>query len=138
MVAFREALRDKSPGAILRQSFLGFSIIMEPLSPRNVNIQSKSKTAMKAEAQAADLKKAALQREKSLAEPPPPFLVQPPVEYGSLSEKYRVGAHLGKGGFAICYEGELQCRTPGKRNKVYALKVVKAKMTQKKMEDKVC
>ena len=110
---------------------------MEPLSPRHVNIQSKAKAATKADVQAVDLKKAALQREKSLADPPPPLVVQPPVEYGSLSEKYKVGAHLGKGGFAICYEGELQCKTPGRRNKLYALKVVKAKMTQKKMEDKV-
>lgn len=92
---------------------------------------------MKSEAQAADLKQAALQREKSLAQPPPPLVVQPPTEYGALSEKYKMGKHLGKGGFAICYEGELQCRVPGKRNKLYALKVVKAKMTQKKMEDKV-
>ena len=111
---------------------------MEPLSPRHVNVQSKAKIITKIEAQAAEVKKSALQREKNLAEPPPPLVIQPPVNYSSLSEKYKIGGHLGKGGFAICYEGELQCKRQGRENKMYAMKVVKAKMTQKKMEDKVC
>ena len=110
---------------------------MEPLSPRHVNIQSKVKIASKNEVQSVDAKKAAAQRDKNLADPPPPLVVQPPVEYGSLSEKYKIGGQLGKGGFAICYEGELQCRKPGKDNKVFAMKVVRAKMNQRKMEDKV-
>ncbi|KAI9044691.1 Pkinase-domain-containing protein [Aspergillus affinis] len=60
--------------------------------------------------------------------PPPPALVTEPTEYG---ERYSTGAFLGKGGFAVCYEGTLL-----RNNRVFAMKVVKSEMTQKKMQEK--
>lgn len=46
-----------------------------------------------------------------------------------------MGRELGKGGFAICYEGTLLGHKH-ETNK-FALKIVKAKMGVKKMEEKV-
>ncbi|EEH07142.1 serine/threonine-protein kinase plo1 [Histoplasma capsulatum G186AR] len=60
--------------------------------------------------------------------PPPPPTVREPEEGG---EEYITGKFLGKGGFAVCYEGRL-----ARSNKVYAMKVVKSEMNQKKMEEK--
>lgn len=61
--------------------------------------------------------------------PPPPSIVTEPEEDG---ERYSTGAFLGKGGFAVCYEGALS-----RNGRVYAMKVVKSDMGQKKMEEKV-
>ncbi|KAL8826556.1 MAG: hypothetical protein Q9191_003725 [Dirinaria sp. TL-2023a] len=108
---------------------------MEPLSPRAVNIPSKSRAAA-----AKDYAKPSANKEppkaKEHAIKPPPIIVQPPVQEGMLSDKYRIGNHLGKGGFAVCYEGELQCKKYKTTDRVYALKVVPATMNHKKMEDK--
>ncbi|KAF4151769.1 hypothetical protein CNMCM6936_003545 [Aspergillus lentulus] len=60
--------------------------------------------------------------------PPPPSLVVEPAEGG---ERYSTGAFLGKGGFAICYEGTLL-----RNGRVFAMKVVRAEMAQKKMQEK--
>ena len=108
---------------------------MEPLSPRAPNIQIKPKAAVKQAVNPIEAKKIATQKEH--APKPPDLVVQPPVDEDSEPESYRTGNHLGKGGFAICYEGELQCETENSRDRVYALKIVPAKMNQKKMEDKV-
>lgn len=62
--------------------------------------------------------------------PPPPPLVTEPEEHG---ERYSTGSFLGKGGFAVCYEGTLV-----RNGRVFAMKVVKSEMNQKKMEEKVC
>ena len=48
-----------------------------------------------------------------------------------------MGKELGKGGFAICYEGTLAGQKYGSRSTKFALKIVKAKMGMKKMEEKV-
>lgn len=59
---------------------------------------------------------------------------RPPVtvtEPGTSSQTYVVGKKLGKGGFAVCFEG----RTQGTQE-LFALKVVKAKVEQKKMMEK--
>lgn len=61
---------------------------------------------------------------------PPPSLVPEPEDGG---ERYSMGAFLGKGGFAVCYEGTL-----ARNGRVFAMKVVKSQMPQKKMEEKVC
>ena len=82
-----------------------------------------------------EAKKITIQKEH--APKPPSVVVQPPVDEGSLSENYRTGNHLGKGGFAVCYEGELRCQGPNKKEHIYALKIVPTKMNHKKMEDKV-
>ncbi|KAJ5766139.1 uncharacterized protein N7511_003755 [Penicillium nucicola] len=64
---------------------------------------------------------------KNHAEPPPSVVSEP--EDGG--ERYSIGAFLGKGGFAVCYEGAL-----ARNGRVYAMKVVKSQMPQKKMEEK--
>lgn len=65
---------------------------------------------------------------KSYADPPPSVVAEP--EDGG--ERYAIGAFLGKGGFAVCYEGSL-----ARNGRVYAMKVVKSQMPQRKMEEKV-
>lgn len=60
---------------------------------------------------------------------PPPSIVTEPEDGG---ERYSMGAFLGKGGFAVCYEGKL-----ARNGRVFAMKVVKSQMPQKKMEEKV-
>lgn len=59
---------------------------------------------------------------------------RPPVsvtEPGSSAETYVTGKKLGKGGFAVCFEGRSKSTS-----QVFALKVVKAKVEQKKMMEK--
>lgn len=58
---------------------------------------------------------------------PPTTITEP----GSSPETYLVGKKLGKGGFAVCFEG-----TTKRSSEVLALKVVKAKVEQKKMMEK--
>ena len=65
---------------------------------------------------------------KNHAEPPPSIVPEP--EDGG--ERYSIGGFLGKGGFAVCYEGTL-----ARNGRVFAMKVVKSQMPQKKMEEKV-
>jgi hypothetical protein len=65
---------------------------------------------------------------KNHADPPPSIVTEP--EDGA--ERYAIGGFLGKGGFAVCYEGTL-----ARNNRVFAMKVVKSQMPQKKMEEKV-
>ena len=115
---------------------------MEPLSPRSTNIQTKPKKSQKEMAAEDEARKAEAARkaakEKEYAPPPPEWVVQPPVTFGGLAEKFKTGRLLGKGGFAICYEGELRSKkTDPKKTTVFALKIVRARMTQKKMEEKV-
>src|SRR5882757_440856 len=58
---------------------------------------------------------------------PPSSITEP----GSSPETYLMGKKLGKGGFAVCFEGKTK-----KNSQVFALKVVKAKVEQKKMMEK--
>ncbi|RMZ85278.1 hypothetical protein DV738_g170, partial [Chaetothyriales sp. CBS 135597] len=53
------------------------------------------------------------------------------VPEAGTSEKYMMGRKLGKGGFAVCFQAQSQSQ-----GKIYALKVVKAKVEQKKMAEK--
>lgn len=104
---------------------------MEPLSPRPVNIQMKGhppKEKAIPDAAAQNAEKAL--KDKEHAPAPPEWVIQPPLRPGGSPEKFRSGKHLGKGGFAICHEGSLGI-------KKYAMKIVKAKMHQKKTEEKV-
>ncbi|PGH10369.1 PLK protein kinase [Blastomyces parvus] len=100
---------------------------MEALSPRSTNIFPKPKTGpmMKASAKDAPPQKA---RSAKNHAPPPPATVREPRDGG---EEYITGKFLGKGGFAVCYEGRL-----ARNNRIYAMKVVKSEMNQKKMEEK--
>ena len=117
---------------------------VEPLSPKSANIQYKPRIAKQKDAKdmvdeeakrIEAAKKAA--KEKEYAAIPPEWVIQPPVSAGGLAEKYRTGKLLGKGGFAMAYEGELRNKSSQMNQKVFALKVVRAKMSQRKMEEKV-
>ncbi|GAB1203577.1 hypothetical protein APSETT445_002213 [Aspergillus pseudonomiae] len=104
---------------------------MEALSPRSTNQVIKPKPMERKvldrnAAAAAAAQKAASSKNHA---PPPPSLVAEPEEDG---ERYSTGAFLGKGGFAICYEGTLL-----RNNRVFAMKVVRSEMAQKKMQEKV-
>lgn len=107
---------------------------MEALSPRSTNQVLKPKVTM--ERKVLDKNAAAAghaaQKPPAVKEhhaQPPPAIVTEPVEDG---ERYSTGAFLGKGGFAICYEGKLM-----RNGRVFAMKVVKSEMKQKKMAEKV-
>ena len=100
----------------------------DALSPRDVNAQLPVRPADTAKAKAA-LTSKATQKDKEHPPPPPPQVYEPPSSDRKDGATYQVGKMLGKGGFAICYEGYL--------NKTkYALKIVKSKMPTK-MEQKV-
>ena len=116
---------------------------MEALSPRSTNIQArpkvsklKEKELADEEAKKAEAAKKAL-KEKEYAPAPPEWVLQPPAFKGGLAEKFKTGKCLGKGGFAICYEGELRNKGRGVGKTTFALKIVKTYMSLKKMEDKV-
>lgn len=121
---------------------------MEALSPRSVNIQVQRKPFAEKDFAAADAPKpdapksvaakpAEIPKDKEHASPPPAWVFQPPLRPGLLAEKFQTGAFLGRGGFAICYEGELRVRKIGLANCKFAMKIVKAKMAQTKITEKV-
>ena len=87
--------------------------------------------------QANGTDKRKLEKEKNHALPPPQWVIQPPGPDGQPSEKYYTGKLLGRGGFAICYEGKLMGKKTNNSNRKFALKIVKANMGVKKMEEKV-
>lgn len=100
---------------------------MEALSPRDANALPKRVTDLKTKA-VAQLKSA---KDKEHPPPPPPQVIEPPCSDRKNGAVYQVGKLLGKGGFAICYDGKHV--ESGKR---YALKIVKSSMPIK-MEQKV-
>lgn len=71
------------------------------------------------------------QKNKEHPPPPPTEVREPPSTDRPAGALYQVGKLLGKGGFAICYDGQL---LPDKKK--YALKIVKSHMPPK-MEQKV-
>lgn len=104
---------------------------MEALSPRSTNQMIKPKPAIEKKMGDKPAAAGAAQKTstyKNHADPPPSVVTEP--EDGG--ERYSVGAFLGKGGFAVCYEGTLL-----RNGRVFAMKVVKSQMPQKKMEEKV-
>jgi hypothetical protein len=102
---------------------------MEALSPRDANAGIRAKQATtKSKAPPAKLP----QKEKDHPPPPPENVKEPPSSDQPNGATYKTGRLLGKGGFAICYEGE----HAGIKQR-YALKIVKSHMPQKKMEQKV-
>jgi len=101
---------------------------MEALSPRDVNAHIKTKQPFfKAKAPSK-----LSQKEKDHPPPPPAEVREPPCSDRKHGAIYKTGKCLGKGGFAICYEGQL-----AGTKQIYALKIVKSHMPQKKMEQKV-
>lgn len=110
---------------------------MEALSPRSTNIQIKPKPFLEKDFAPVEIPKVEKPKEKEHALPPPLWVLQPPLRPGLLAEKFQTGAFLGKGGFAICYEGELRGRKNVPGNCKFAMKIVKAKMPQTKISEKV-
>lgn len=103
----------------------------DALSPRDVNAQIPPRAVANSTKAKAALASKAPQKDKEHPPPPPPHVYEPPSSDRKDGATYQVGKMLGKGGFAICYEGQLL----GKKKK-YALKIVKSKMPTK-MEQKV-
>ncbi|KAK5663387.1 hypothetical protein OQA88_3815 [Cercophora sp. LCS_1] len=106
---------------------VGKGIDMEALSPRDVNAQRPPRANELKSKAAAQLKSA---KDKEHPPPPPINVIEPSSSDRKEGAVYQVGKLLGKGGFAICYDGKLV--GTGKR---YALKIVKCQMPTK-MEQK--
>jgi serine/threonine protein kinase len=103
----------------------------DALSPRDVNVQLPSRAVGSAKPKVVVASKPP-QKEKEPPLVPPSQVYEPSSTDRKDGAVYQVGKMLGKGGFAVCYEGQL----PGYKKK-YALKIVKCKMPPK-MEQKVC
>ncbi|RYC62205.1 hypothetical protein CHU98_g4003 [Xylaria longipes] len=101
----------------------------DALSPRDANARVPSRAVDSAKSKAAVASKPP-QKEKEPPLQPPTQVYEPPSTDRQDGAVYQVGKMLGKGGFAVCYEGQL----PGHRKK-YALKIVRSKMPSK-MEQK--
>ena len=104
---------------------------MEVLSPRSANVPMKNQTDMKKTKPEA--------RKKSVEKVQNPDKIEDkwrPAdvirEPGLEGDAYVTGRKLGKGGFAVCFEGRSQ-----KTSQIYALKVVKSQVEQKKQLEKV-
>jgi hypothetical protein len=102
---------------------------MEALSPRDANAHIRVKqSAPKSKPASAKLS----QKEKDHPPPPPQEVYEPPSSDRKNGAIYQTGRLLGKGGFAICYEGK-----HAGTKQLFALKIVRSSMPQKKMEQKV-
>ncbi|KAI0486426.1 Pkinase-domain-containing protein [Xylaria cf. heliscus] len=101
----------------------------DALSPRDANARAPSRAIESTKPKAAVASKPP-QKEKEPPVQPPAQVYEPPSNDRHDGAVYQVGKMLGKGGFAVCYEGQL----PGHRKK-YALKIVRSKMPLK-MEQK--
>ncbi|KAI1382105.1 kinase-like protein [Hypoxylon crocopeplum] len=104
----------------------------DALSPRDANVQLPHRVLDAPKAKAAPASKVT-QKEKELPPQPPAVVYEPPSFDRKDGAAYQVGKMLGKGGFAVCYEGYLT-RDNGVKRK-YALKIVRSKMPSK-MEQK--
>ncbi|KAF5011871.1 hypothetical protein FDECE_2040 [Fusarium decemcellulare] len=100
---------------------------LEALSPRDANAQRVPKPTDIKTKTAAQLRAA---KEKEHPPPPPAEVPEPPSVDRPDGAVYQVGKLLGKGGFAVCYNGQL---LPTKQR--FALKIVKSHMPPK-MEQK--
>ncbi|QPC67026.1 hypothetical protein HYE67_009257 [Fusarium culmorum] len=100
---------------------------LDALSPRDANVQRVPKMTDIKTKTAAQLKAV---KEKEHPPPPPTEVPEPPSADRPDGATYQVGKILGKGGFAVCYSGQL---LPTKQR--FALKIVKSHMPPK-MEQK--
>ena len=104
---------------------------MEVLSPRSANVPMKTHTDMKNTK--VETRKRPVEKnqnpDKIEDKWRPADLVREP---GAEGDAYLTGKKLGKGGFAVCFEGRSQ-----KTSDAYALKVVKSHVEQKKQLEKV-
>ncbi len=106
---------------------------MEALSPRSTNVKLRPlKMGINAGKEPVETKAEVKKPAKEHAPPPPAEVMEPFQDDGAHTTTYRSGKLLGKGGFAVCYEGR-----NAKSSQVFALKVVKSKMSQQRMAEKV-
>ena len=105
---------------------------MEALSPRDANLHLRKQQVTKSKAVQKPAPVKPMSKEKDHPPPPPPAIIEPASSDRRDGAIYRTGKLLGKGGFAICYEARL-----AGSKQLYALKIVKSQMPQKKMEQKV-
>ncbi|KAF6840045.1 plk plk-unclassified protein kinase [Colletotrichum plurivorum] len=97
---------------------------LEALSPRDANAQRMPKAVeMKTTKPVAQLKAA---KDKEPPPQPPAVVDEPPSNDRPNGALYQVGRMLGKGGFAVCYQGYLM-----PERKKYALKIVRSQMPSK-------
>ncbi|KAI0176204.1 kinase-like protein [Hypoxylon sp. FL1284] len=104
----------------------------DALSPRDANVQRPHRVVDVAKTKMPPPSKP-VQKEKELPPQPPSVVCEPPSFDRKDGAAYQVGKMLGKGGFAVCYEGYLPAK--GGSKKKYALKIVRSKMPSK-MEQK--
>lgn len=78
-----------------------------------------------------------IKSQKDHPPPPPDIVKEPESPNGEPGEEYLIGKCLGKGGFAICYEGETKGKNQGLAGQRFALKIVKSVMPQAKLAEKV-
>ncbi|ROT40030.1 serine/threonine-protein kinase plo1 [Sodiomyces alkalinus F11] len=97
---------------------------MEALSPRDANARQTVPKAMDVKTKATPQLK--VSKEKDHPPPPPDNVLEPSSVDRPDGAVYQVGKMLGKGGFAICYQGYL---LPTRHK--YALKIVKSQMPSK-------
>lgn len=102
---------------------------MEALSPRDANAGRAAPKAPEMKTKTAAQLKAA--KEKDHPPPPPEYIPEPAAVDRPDGAIYQVGKMLGKGGFAVCYQGYMM---PSRQK--YALKIVKSQMPTK-MQQKV-
>ncbi|KAI0890043.1 kinase-like protein [Annulohypoxylon maeteangense] len=104
---------------------------VDALTPRDANAQRLNRAMDAVKPRAAPATKP-VPKEKELPPQPPPVVYEPPSFDRKDGAAYQVGKMLGKGGFAVCYEGYI---AGSKTRRKYALKIVKSKMPSK-MEQK--
>lgn len=102
---------------------------MEVLSPRSANVPMKAKADMKKTKAESQKKAVVLNPDKIEDKWRPADVVREP---GLGGDAYITGKKLGKGGFAVCFEGRSHALS-----EVYALKVVRSHVEQKKQLEKV-
>ncbi|CCU76300.1 serine/threonine protein kinase [Blumeria hordei DH14] len=104
---------------------------MDALSPRDVNAHLRVKQTKHLVLKQPAVNVKTNQKQKDHPPPPPAEVREPPSFDGKDGIIYKTGQMLGRGGFAICYEGQ-NLNT----QQIYALKIVKSHMPQKRMEQK--
>ncbi|KAI6250422.1 Cell cycle serine/threonine-protein kinase CDC5/MSD2 [Erysiphe necator] len=104
---------------------------MEALSPRDVNANIRNNHNVKQIVKSSTVPVKITHEEKDHPPPPPSEVIEPKGINQKCGVTYKTGQLLGRGGFAVCYEGQ-NTATYQK----YALKIVKSHMPQKKMEQK--
>jgi serine/threonine protein kinase len=104
---------------------------MEALSPRSANLPMKLPTAISKLKVDARTKSASsvINPDKIEEKWRPAAVIKEP---GPNGDAYLTGKKLGRGGFAVCFDGRSE-----RTKEIFALKVVKSQVEQKKQLEKV-